>query len=147
MEPLIKTRFHWQRPVLLALFAFAALAVAIFGFRTYRSFLLLRSTYELGVPDVSSIRLWMTFDYVARAYHVPHTALAESLGLTSDTDSTATLIALAQKQGVSPFEYLRQVQEAISELRLITSPPRGNDAVSEPGGFGDEVLAALLVCG
>jgi hypothetical protein len=77
METLIKTRFHWQRPVLFALFAFAALAVAIFGLRTYRSFLLLRSAYELGAPDVSSVRAWMTLQYVAATYQVPETALMQ----------------------------------------------------------------------
>ena len=147
MKTVIRSRFHWQRLVLLALFAFAALAVAIFGLRTYRSFLLLRSAYELGAPDVGSVRPWMTLDYIARTHHVSETALAERLGLAPDTDSTTTLISLARKQGLSPFEYLRQVQEAISELRPITSPPGGSDTVSEPGGFGDEILAALLVYG
>jgi membrane-associated protein len=147
VQNVIKTRFHWQRPVLLALFALAALAVAIFGLRTYRSFLLLRSAYELGAPDVSSVRPWMTLEYIARTHHVSDTALAERLGLAPDTDPTTTLISLAQRQALSPFEYLRQVQEAISELRLAASPPRGNDAISEPGGFGDKILAALLVYG
>jgi hypothetical protein len=133
--------------VLLALFAFAALGAAIFGLRTYRSFLLLRSAYELGAPDVGRVRPWMTPDYVARAYHVPETELVNRLGLTPDTNPATTLISLAQKQDLSPFEYLRQVQEAISELRPITSPPGGNDAVGGPGGFGDEILAALLVYG
>ena len=144
---MIRSRFHWQHPVLLALFVLTALAVAIFGLRTYRSFLLLRSAYELGAPDVSSVRPWMTLDYLARTHHVSETALAERLGLAPDTDATTTLMSLAQKQGLSPFEHLRQVQEAISELRLITAASRGNDAVSEPGGFGDEILAALLVYG
>ncbi len=31
METLIKIRFHWQRPVLLALFVVTALAVAMCG--------------------------------------------------------------------------------------------------------------------
>jgi hypothetical protein len=145
VETLIETHFHWQRPVLLALFAFAALAVAIFGLRTYRSLLLLRSAYELGAPDVGSVRPVDDSRHIARTYHVSEMALAERLGLALDTDHTTTLISLAQKQGVSPFEYLRQVQEAISELRPITSPSGGSDAVSEPGGFGDEILAALLV--
>lgn len=144
---MIRSRFHWQGWILLILFALAAFAVGIFAFRTYRSYLLLRSAYELGAPDVSSVRPWMTLDYVARAYHVPGTALVEHLGLAPDTDPTTTLISLAQKQGLSPFEYLQQVQEAISELHVVRSPPGGNDSVSEPGGFGDEILAALLVYG
>ncbi len=89
----------------------------------------------------------MTLDYVARAYHVPGTALVERLGLAPDTDPTTTLISLAQKQGLSPFQYIQQVQKAISELRSTSSPQGGKETVSEPGGFGDEILAALLVYG
>ena len=147
METLIKTQFHWQRRVLLALLLLATLAVIIFAFRTYRSFLLLRSAYELGAPDVSSVRPWMTLDYLARTHHVSETALAERLGLAPDTDPTTTLMSLAQKQGLSPFEHLRQVQEAISELRPITSPADASGAVTEPQGFSDDILAALLVYG
>jgi hypothetical protein len=80
-------------------------------------------------------------------HHVSETALAGRLGLAPDTDPTTALISLARKQGISPFEYLRQVQQAISELLPITSPHGGSDAFSEPGGFGDEILAALLVYG
>jgi len=56
----IRARFNWPRVVLLALFAIAAFAVVIFGPRTYRSFLLLHRVYELGAPDLSSVRPWMT---------------------------------------------------------------------------------------
>ena len=136
METLIKPPFHWQRPVLLTLVALAALAVTIFGIRTYRSFSLLRSAYELGAPDVSSVRPWMTLDYIARSHHVSETALAERLGLAPDADPTTTLMSLAEKQCLSPFEYLHQVQEAIAELRPIASPPAGSEADSEPNGFG-----------
>jgi membrane protein DedA with SNARE-associated domain len=57
------------------------------------------------------------------------------------------LRSLARRQRLSPFEHLQQVQEAISELRPITSPPAGSDAASEPEGLGDDILAALLVYG
>jgi membrane-associated protein len=147
VETPIKTRFHWQRPVLLALFALAALAVAIFGLRTYRSFLLLRSAYELGAPDVSSVRPWMTLDYVAQTYRVPGMALAEHLGLPPDIDPKTTLKSLSERQGLSPFQYIQQVQKAISELRSTSSPQGGKETVSEPGTLGEELLAALLVYG
>jgi membrane protein DedA with SNARE-associated domain len=143
----IRSRFYWQRPILLALLAVTAFAAVIFGLRTYRSFLLLRSAYELGTPDVASLRAWMTLDYVARTYRVPGTALAEGLGLSSNVDPKTTLRSLAERKGVPPFQYIRQAQEAISELRSITSPPGGSGAASEPEGFGDEILAALLVYG
>jgi membrane protein DedA with SNARE-associated domain len=143
----ISARFNWQRVVLLALFAIAAFAVVIFGFRTYRSFLLLHSAYELGAPDLSSVRPWMTLDYVARTYSVPQAPLAERLGHSPDIDPKSSLISLARRQGLSPFEHLQQVQEAISELRPITSPADASGAVTEPQGFSDDILAALLVYG
>ena len=146
-ESIIKRRFRWQRPVLLVLLAVAALAVVIFALRTYRSFLLLHSAYELGAPDAGSVRPWMTLDYVARAYRVPETALAERLGHTSDIDPKTTLRSLARRQGLSPFEHIRQVQEAIAELRPITSPPDASDVASAGDGFSDDLLGTLLVYG
>jgi membrane protein DedA with SNARE-associated domain len=143
----IRSRFHWQRAALLVLFALAAFAAVIFGLRTYRSFLLLRSAYELGMPDVASLRAWMTLDYVARTYRVPGTALAEGLGLSSNPDPKATLRSLAERQGVSPFQYIRQAQETISGLRPITLPPSGSGTISEADGLGDRILASLLVYG
>jgi membrane-associated protein len=143
----IRTRFQWQRLMLLTLFAIAAFAVVMFGLRTYRSFLLLRSAYELGAPDVSSVRPWMTLDYVAPTYRVPGMALAERLGLPPDIDPKTTLKSLAERQGLSPFHYIQQVQKAISELRSTSSPPSGKETVSGPGTLGEEILAALLVYG
>ena len=70
-------------------------------------------------------------------HHVSETAFAERLGLAPDTDSTTTLISLAREQGLSPFEHLRQVQEAISELRPLASLADPSGAVTEPEGFGD----------
>jgi membrane protein DedA with SNARE-associated domain len=133
--------------VLLTFFAITAFAVVIFGFRTYRSLLLLRSAYEMGAPDVGSIRPWMTLAYIAPTYRVPGTTLAERLGLPPDIDPKTTLRSLAEKQGLSPFQYIQQVQKAISELRSTSSPPGGNETVSAPGTLGEEILAALLVYG
>jgi membrane protein DedA with SNARE-associated domain len=147
VERVIKPRFHWQRPVLLILFALAALAVVIFGLRTYRSFVLLHSAYALGAPDVSSVRPWMTLDYLARTYSVPQAALAERLARPPDVDPKTSLRSLARKQNLPPFEHLQQVQEAISELRSITSSFGASGGSSEPEGFGDEILAALLAYG
>jgi membrane protein DedA with SNARE-associated domain len=144
---LIQTRFNWQRSVLLALFILAALAVVIFGLRTYRSFLLLRSAYELGAPDVSSVRPWMTLDYVASTYRVPAPALAERLRLLPGIDPKTTFRSLAARQGSSPFQYIQQVQKAISELRSTASLPGVKETVSGPGTLGEELLAALLLYG
>ena len=143
----IRTRFNWPRVVLLALFAIAAFAVVIFGLRTYRSFLLLHSAYELGAPDVASLRAWMTLDYVARTYRVPGTELMDGLDLSSNEDPNTTLRSLAERQGVPPFQYIQQAQETISRLRPITLSSSGSDGISEPDALGDGILAALLVYG
>lgn len=147
METVIRARFQWQRLALLTLFAIAAFAVVMFGLRTYRSFLLLRSAYALGAPDVSSVRPWMTLDYVAPTYRVSGTALAERLGLPPDIDPKTTLKSLAEGQGLSPFQYIQQVQKAISELRPTSSSPGGKETVSGPSTLGEEILAALLIYG
>ena len=144
---MINIRFHWQRPVLLVLLALAALSAVIFGLRTYRSFLLLRSAYQAGSPEVSGVRPWMTLEYVARTYSVPQAALAERLGHPPDVDPKTSLRSLARRQGLSPFEHLHQVQEAISKLRPIASPADASRAVTEPEGFSDDILAALLAYG
>jgi membrane protein DedA with SNARE-associated domain len=89
----------------------------------------------------------MTIDYVARTYHVSGTALEEGLGLSVNADPKITLRSLAERQGVSPFEYIQQAQEAISRLHPITSPPGERDAASAPDTIGDQILAALLVYG
>jgi hypothetical protein len=122
----------------------AALAVVIFALRTYRSLLLLHSAYEWGAPDLSSVRPWMTLGYVAQTYSVPQAALAERLGHSPDVDPRTSLISLARRQGLSPFEHLRQVQEAISELRPLASLADPSGAVTEPKGFGDDILIALI---
>ena len=144
---LIRIPFHWQRSILLTLFAIAALGAVMTGLRTYRLLLLLRSAYELGAPDVGGVRPWMTLDYVARTYRVPETALAEHLRLPSDVSPSTTLKSLAEKQGLSPLEYVEQVQKAIFELRSISPFPGTKDSVSQGATVGDDLLAGLLVYG
>jgi len=143
---LIKTHFHWQRALLLTLLTIAAATVVIFGLRTYRSFVLLRSAYHLGASDVSSVRAWMTLHYIAGTYQVSETALIRRLGLLSSIDRNTTLRSIAQGQGLSPFQYIQQVQEAISELRRV-SPAGTSGAVHPSSRVQDEFLAALLVYG
>ena len=124
---MVRSRFHWQGAVLTTLFTLTAFAAVIFGLRTYRSFLLLRSAYELAAPAVSSVRAWMTLQYVARTYQVPESALIQRLGLSSGIDRNTTLKSIAQGKDISPFQYIQQVQEAIAELRArLTGPRRRN---------------------
>jgi membrane protein DedA with SNARE-associated domain len=126
--------------------AVAALAALIFGLRTYRSFVLLRSAYAVGAPDVGSVRPWMTLGYVAGAYRVSETALARRLGLSPEIDPTTPLVSIARARGRSPFSHVQEVQEAISELRRL-SPVSSAGMVSSQESLGGEFLAGLLVYG
>jgi membrane protein DedA with SNARE-associated domain len=135
-----------MRLVLLALMTVAALAALMFGLRSYRSFVLLRSAYAVGAPDVSSVRPWMTLGYVARTYRVSETALGRRLGLPPDMDPATTLLSIARAEGRSPFHHVQEVQNAISESRRLAPVPSEGTA-SSPGSLESEFLAALLVYG
>src|SRR3990172_6112907 len=137
---------RWQRQAVLAVMAVAALAALMFGLRTHRSFLLLRSAYAVGAPEVSSVRPWMTLGYVAGTYRVSEAALAQPLGLPPDIDPATTLVSIARARGLSPFNHVRKVQEAVSELRRL-SPAPSEGMVSSQDSLEGEFLAALLVYG
>jgi membrane protein DedA with SNARE-associated domain len=135
-----------RRWVLLVLFVITALAAVVFGLRSYGSWLILRSAIEIGAPEVSSIRPWMTLRYVARTYHVPETALAAELGLAADTDLDTDLRSLAERDNRSTFRYLQRVQRAV--VGSPTAPAdREPEGTSWLGAVGDEFLAALLAYG
>jgi len=135
------------RYVLIALIAAATLATAISGVRSYRSFQLLRSAYELGVPDVGSIRAWMTLRYVSDTYRAPRAALLERLGLAPETDPDTSLRSLAEREGQAVIPYLQGVQRAVADVTPRLAAVQPPEAASWLGSLGDQVLAALLVHG
>jgi membrane protein DedA with SNARE-associated domain len=136
------------RRVALTVFAVAALSTLWFGLRTHGSFLLLRSAYEAGAPRTSSIRAWMTLDYVAASYRVPATALTERLGLPPETDAHANLKSLAESRGESPYPFVQEVQRAVADAAAANpNSDRTRDSSGWLGAVGDEVLTALLVYG
>jgi hypothetical protein len=67
-------RSKWVRRIAAIAFVAAMMSAAFFGLRTYGSFLLLRSAYEAGAPMTSSIRAWMTLQYVASTYRTSNAA-------------------------------------------------------------------------
>lgn len=144
---MIKFSRAGMRRAAVVLFLLFTIPTLWFALRSYGSFLLLRSAYEAGAPQTSSIRPWMTLAYIARAYHVPASALMAGLGLPSDTDPNTSLRSAAKQAGLSPFRYVERVQRAVSALA-------GNgaaNATTETSGWlatlGDQVLSDLLVYG
>ncbi|HWE21084.1 MAG TPA: DedA family protein [Hyphomicrobiaceae bacterium] len=135
-----------RRWATLAVIILSLAASVWFGLRAYGSFLLLRSAYEVGMPQGGSIRAWMTLRYVAATFRVPDTALATRLALPSETSPDATLKSLAEREGVSPFVYVQRVQQAIANVAPLNASPHGE------GGTWlerteEQFLSALLVYG
>jgi len=142
------TRPRWLRAFLIGLLIVTTLVTVVFGIRTYRSFLLLRSAQQLGARDVASLRPWMTLRYVAIRYSVPEEALVARLGLPAEVDPGTSLRSLATRKSRDPLVYVQEVQRAIAELRRTTpSPSTGDAPVSWLSALGDELVAALLVYG
>jgi membrane protein DedA with SNARE-associated domain len=137
----------WARRVLVALAVVAALATILFGLRSYHTFLLLRSAYEAGAPDASSLRPWMTLGYVASTYRAPETALRDRLGLPPEASSATSLRSLAEREKLAPLQYVQRVQRAIAELAPARATEAAPDTTNWLGAAGDEILSALLVYG
>src|SRR5450755_4790826 len=101
--------------ILVAVIALSVLASLFFGVRSYNSYLLLRSAYEAGRPQVSSLRAWMTLDHVAATYRVPLNELLPRLGLPPDTSRDESLKAIADQRGVARFDFVQPVQRALGQ--------------------------------
>jgi membrane protein DedA with SNARE-associated domain len=128
-------------------FILAILPTVLFGLRTYNSLLLLRSAHEAGAPLTSSIRPWMTLQYVATRYRIPAISIIARLGLAPETEPNVSLRSLAESGGQSPFEFVRRVQHAVADI----APPEASHQQGEQAGWfalmNDKLLAAVLVYG
>lgn len=140
-------RSKWGHGLAAVACAGALLSTILFGLRTYGSFLLLRSAYEAGAPMTSSVRAWMTLDYVATTYRTPRAALLERLGLPANTDPNASLKSLADRAGISRPVYAQQVQRAIADLAPGIRSGHTDGSSSWLGVLADGALTALLVYG
>jgi membrane-associated protein len=132
---------------MLAFLLVSIVASVWFGLRTYGSFLLLRSAYDVGMPQSSSIRAWMTLRYLAANYRVPEPLLTERLGLPADTPPDTTLESFADREGISRFSYVRRVQQTIADVAPGDSSPDGQGSGSWLGWLQEQFLSALLVYG
>jgi membrane protein DedA with SNARE-associated domain len=116
--------------------------------RTYTSFLLLRSAQEVGLPDASHVRGWMTIAYLAETFAVPQPVLLTELGLDPGRDGRATLRDIASEQQVPTFDYVQRVQAA---LAAVTTRQDASAPPAEEEGWlaalGDRFLSAVLLYG
>ncbi len=146
--PIPVVRSRWIRRVLVALVVVTTAATIFFGLRTWGTFTLLRSAYEAGVPQTSSVRPWMTLRYIAATYRAPEEALREELRLPTDTDPDTTLFSLARRTGITAPDYVRRVQLAIATVASVALDPSGADDAERLGtAAGDAFVSAVLAYG
>jgi len=133
---------------LAAVFFLIVVAPTVFFvLRSYGSFRLLRSAYEAGAPITSSIRAWMTLDYLAATYRIPEADLERGLQLPAQTEPITSLKTLAAREGVSPLGYTQRVQKLIASHSPEVQPGIANGNSSWLEALGDRMLTALLVYG
>jgi membrane-associated protein len=143
----IDLRTHRARRIALWVFVLALLPTLAVGMRTYGSFRVLQSAYQTGAPVTSSIRGWMTLDYIAAAYQTPKPALLEGLGLPPTTAGNISLATLAADAGVFPPDYVARVQRAIVQAADHKAAPATAKSSNWFASLADETLTALLVYG
>jgi membrane protein DedA with SNARE-associated domain len=112
-----------------------------FGWRSYGSFLALRSAYELGAPSVSTVRAWMTLDYVSSAYGVRLDRLMDGLDLPPDTSSQTPLFKIGATSDRPRFDIVRATQAVIAAEVATAAAENGDEATEQ---LTDTVLAALI---
>lgn len=135
-----------SRHILTALVIVSALASAWFGARTYGSFLLLRSAYEIGAPQLANLRAWMTLDYIEKGYRIPLSDLLSRLSLPPQTARAESLKSIADQRGVARLDFVREVQVVVGQILAVTPPPP-TETLKSAAGLTDYVLAALLAYG
>lgn len=143
----VRALFRWSTKLLVLLVALSAMATALLGLRTYRTFAVLVSAYEVGVPQASSVRPWMTLGYVAAAYRAPEPALRQRLDVAPQARSDTTLKTLADRAGIPRLDYVQRVQRAIAELAPVPAAPTSGKAPPKSTGWSDDLIAAVLVYG
>jgi membrane protein DedA with SNARE-associated domain len=137
----VARRRPWISALLAAALAAAVAGSAFYGQRTYRTFLLLQSAQALGVAEVSSIRGWMTLDYLAGSYDLDASRLRSALGLTPDVPGTTTLRMLAGQRGAAVFDTVGEVQKTVALLIGRDTAPA---APQEETGWFDSLTQAVM---
>lgn len=138
---------RWAVRLLVVLAVLSAAAAAFLGMRTVRTYALLVSAYEVGRPDLSNVRPWMTLRYVAAAYRVPEPELRAELAVPVASSPDTTLGDLARSADMPRPDYLLRVQRAIVAAAPGPAPPRGDDALSADSERSEDLVSAVLVYG
>lgn len=136
---ILKIRRWSVAAAILLLFA-GAFSAFQFGQRSLGSFMVLRSAYEVGVPALSTLRGWMTLDYISSSYDVPLDHLEAGLELSSDTATDTPIFKIARERQQSRTDIIHAVQIVIADEG--TYPPGDLEELADE--TGDTSLVALL---
>jgi hypothetical protein len=137
-------RLSWLGRAASAIVIVALIAAAFFGFRTYRTYVLLQSATLTGAPSTSGIRPWMTLGYVAESYGVAYITLVGRLGLSPDTDPKSTLKDLADGTSLPRIEFTQRVQRAIADTAPIQKSSHSSGWLTT---LNDNILSLILTYG
>jgi membrane protein DedA with SNARE-associated domain len=137
-------RRNWFWAAVLTVAVLAGLCTLWCGVRSYRTFVLLRSAYDVGIPQAGSIRGWMTLRYVGSTYRIPQARLLERLDLPPATSPDTSLRTLAEQKGMAPFPYVQQVQRSIADVASSPQPAAERTNSGWLDWINDRVLSALL---
>jgi membrane-associated protein len=135
----VQTHARRGRVVALVLLLAGIIGAYQFGWRSYGSFLALRSAYELGAPSVSTVRAWMTLDYVSAAYGVGLDRLLAGLELPLNTSPQTPLYEIGEASDRPRFDIVTATQGVIAAEAAAVE--NGGEATDQSD---DSFLAALL---
>ena len=119
-----------------------------YGLRAYRTFLLLQQAQSLGAPETSSIRGWMTLDYLATTYEIDRAKLDAALGVAETAGKETTIRTIAESRSQAVFETVAEVQKTVAALTDRNVPPAAEE--EEAGWFdslSQSVMSGVLIYG
>jgi membrane protein DedA with SNARE-associated domain len=89
----------------------------------------------------------MTLSYVATHYRVSVADLVSRLGLPPETESDTSLKSLAERDGLSPFDFVRRTQSAVADIVPLEHIQQQDERSGWLDWISDELLSALLIYG
>lgn len=134
-----RARSRGGRVFLVLLFLAGVIAAYQFTWRSIGSYVLLRSAYELGVPATSTLRAWMTLDYISRTYDVPLDRLSDGIGVPEGTAPSTPLFRIAEARREPRIEVVRDAQAVIAVEGVAA-----HDGEASTGESDETWLSALL---
>lgn len=82
-----------------------------------------RPPITIRQTDLSTLREWMTLEYVARTYAIPLPLLEEELQLEPGKFHSSSLSQIANYQNVTSTDLIDRIAKIINQFQSTHSPP------------------------